>query len=59
MERPCIHNKACFCNEPRCSTKCGWNPKGAEARQKKIRTDGLTTRADGMCCLVVKRKGGA
>ena len=54
-ERACIHNSACFCSESRCSIKCGWNPRGANARQKEIRENGLTPREDGMRRLIVKK----
>ena len=54
--RTCIHNSACFCTEGRCSVKCGWNPKGWNARQKEIRQNGLTVREqDGMRRLIVKK----
>ena len=55
-ERMCIHNSAIFCSDSRCSVKCGWNPKGAKARQKEIRTKGLTKREDGLKSLIVKSK---
>lgn len=57
-ERACIHNTACFCSESRCSLKCGWNPRGAKARQKEIRTKGLKQREDGLRRLVVKKGAG-
>ena len=53
--RTCIHNAACFCEERRCSVKCGWNPRGAKARTKEIRTKGLTKREDGTRRLDVKK----
>ena len=54
-ERACIHNTACFCSESRGSVKCGWNPKGASARKKQIRENGLTKREDGLRRLIVKK----
>lgn len=56
--RTCIHNTACFCEDSRCSIKCGWNPRGAKARSKEIRTKGLTERGDGVRRLVVKKGAG-
>ena len=55
LARLCIHNGACDCTDKRCSVKCGWNPKGAEARKNDIQTKGLTEKADGTCRLVVKK----
>ena len=55
-ERTCIHNSAVFCSDSRCSVKCGWNPRGAKARQKEIRTKGLTKREDGLSRLVINSK---
>lgn len=52
--RDCIHNNGCVCSDARCSVKCGWNPRGAKARQKEIRTKGLTKREDGMRRLNIK-----
>lgn len=54
-ERMCIHNSACFCTESRCSTKCGWNPKGAKARHMAIKRYGLTEKADGTRRLVIRK----
>lgn len=59
IERVCIHNSAVFCSDDRCSVKCGWNPKGAKARQKEIRTKGLTKKANGTSGLVISKKGAA
>lgn len=57
-ERTCIHNGAITCSDARCSIKCGWNPRGANARQKEIRTKGLTMREDGLKRLIIKSKEG-
>ena len=53
-ERICIHNVGLTCSDARCSVKCGWHPRGVKARQKEIRTKGLTKREDGLQRLVVK-----
>ena len=55
QERACIHSNAIICNEARCSVKCVWNPRGAAERKKLIRTKGLTEKADGTRCLVLKK----
>lgn len=54
-ERVCIHNNAISCSHSRCSIKCGWNPRGAKARQNSVRTKGLTMRVDGLKRLIVKK----
>lgn len=53
--RTCTHNQGCICEEVRCSVKCGWNPKEAKARQREIKTKGLTENKDGSRRLVIKR----
>lgn len=58
IARTCIHNPGCMCEDARCSIKCGWNPRGAAARQKEIRTNGLTARNDGRRRLVLKKGAG-
>ena len=54
--RACIHNTGCICSESRCSIKCGWNPRGAKARQDEIRANGLKKCKDGNSRLIVKSK---
>ena len=56
--RTCIHNVGCFCEEARCSIKCGWNPRGAKARSEMIANGGLTARKDGIRRLVLKKGAG-
>ncbi len=56
--RMCTHNAGCVCEEIRCSTKCGFNPKEANARSEQIANGGLMARKDGIRRLVLKKGAG-
>ena len=55
-ERDCKHNSGVICKHNECNNRCGWNPKEAKARQREIRTKGLTKREDGINRLTIKGK---
>ena len=53
-------NKNCLLADPDCKGncgRCGFNPEEAERRERALAQNGLTTGADGLERLIIKREG--
>lgn len=52
----CRFNEGVVCGRTSDCLKCGWNPREANARSKKIRAGGLTENAFGYLRLKIKKE---